>query len=139
MIIFFEKSTKRSSAIKTIDPFSDSDTETDLNKARITNRIRNIKKSVDHMKNDNSFGKVTQGLSAIKTVIPFNDSDTETDVESACECNENKKDKMENTLLIILQERVIKLVRNFLQERLTKQVSMHTSNQKGWLQKSFKN
>ena len=67
--VFFGKATKGSSAIKTVDPFSDSDTETDLNKARITNRIRNIKKSVDHMKNDNFLGKATKGSSVISLSV----------------------------------------------------------------------
>ena len=55
--VFFGKTTKGSSAMKTVDPFSDSDTETDLNKARIMNRIRNNKKSIDCMKNDDFWGK----------------------------------------------------------------------------------
>ena len=43
--------------MKTIDPFSDSGPETDVNKARVTNRIRNNKKSEDCIKNDNFFRK----------------------------------------------------------------------------------
>ena len=50
------------------------------------------------MKDDNFLGKATKGSSAIKTVDPFSDSDTETDVESACECNENKKDKVQKDI-----------------------------------------
>ena len=97
-IFFFAKATKRSSAMKNIDPFSDSDTETDVNKARITNRIKNNKKSEDYVKNDYFFGKATKGSSAIKNIDPFSDSDTETDVESSCEFNENKKDKKQKDI-----------------------------------------
>ena len=97
-MIFFAKATNRSSAMKTLEPFSDSDTETDANKARVINRIRNNKKSEDYVKNDNVFGKETIGSSAIKTIDPFSNSGTETDVESACECNENKKDKKQKDI-----------------------------------------